>query len=154
MSVRDKIKLTTPEIDELLRGRHVMSIATLGRTGHPHLIATWYAFLDGAPAFWTYGKSQKVVNLRRDPRISAMVEDGEAYHELRGVSIEGKGRIIEDPDIILQVGAGQMVRYGGVDEVTDEMLPMLQMQARKRVVIRIEAEHYISWDHRKLAAAM
>ena len=47
----------------------------------------WYAIIDGAPCFWTFAKSQKVVNLRRDPRITCMVEAGDEYSDLRGVEL-------------------------------------------------------------------
>ena len=66
-----------------------VQVATIGPDGAPHLTTLFYVVEDGQIAFWTYGASQKVVNLRRDPRITCLVEDGEDYFELRGVSIQG-----------------------------------------------------------------
>jgi len=40
---------------------------------------------EGAPALETKAKSQKVQNLRRDPRITCLVEEGDSYDQLRGV---------------------------------------------------------------------
>ena len=70
-SRRDLIKMTPDEVDAFLHGPRTMNVATIGRDGTPHLVAMWYGFLGDAPAFWTFGKSQKVMNLERDPRITA-----------------------------------------------------------------------------------
>src|SRR5438270_11707625 len=102
-NVRDRIKMSDEEIDAFLHERHSMSIATIGADGRVHLVAMWYGFLDGAPAFETYQKSQKVVNLRRDPRLTCMVEDGETYETLRGVELVGTGEVVEDEERLLEV---------------------------------------------------
>jgi PPOX class probable F420-dependent enzyme len=150
MSRRNQIRMTDAEVEEFLRGRHTMSVATIGRDGRVHLVAMWYAFLDGKPAFWTYAKSQKIQNLRRDSRITVLVEDGEGYSELRGVEIVGTGTIIEDPDIILDIGVQLSQRYQGVAP-NDDIRPMIAKQASKRLGVRIDADRIVSWDHRKLA---
>jgi PPOX class probable F420-dependent enzyme len=147
---RDAIKMTPEEVDEFLQGRHVMNVATLGPTGHPHLVAMWYGFVDAEPAFWTFGKAQKVVNLRRDPRITVLVEDGETYDELRGVELVGTGQVVEDYDTVLQIGLSVGERYTGPAAVSDAARPFLEAQARKRVGVIVHVEHVVSWDHRKL----
>src|SRR5680860_1689977 len=96
MSRQDQIRMTDEEVLDFLSGRHTMNVASIGRDGQPHLVAMWYGFHDGAPAFWTYGKSQKVVNLRRDPRLTCLVEEGSAYKDLVGVELIGTGTILED----------------------------------------------------------
>lgn len=65
--------------------RHTLNIATVGKDGWPHMAVLWYGFHDGKVAFWTFAKSQKVLNLRRDPRVTALVESGTSYHNLKGV---------------------------------------------------------------------
>src|SRR5580658_1661307 len=104
MSRREQIRMTEAEVDEFLHGRRTMCVATNGAGGHPHVVAMWYGFLEGAPAFWTYGKSQKIVNLRRDPRISCLVEDGEDYAELRGVELQGTATVIDDRAAVQELG--------------------------------------------------
>ena len=91
---RSQIVMTQEEIDELLSGRHSMTICTLRPDGSVHAVAMWYGFLEGCIALESKAKAQKVVNLRRDPRITVLVEDGEYYDELRGVSIEGTAEIV------------------------------------------------------------
>lgn len=151
MSRRDQIRMTPEEIDEFLAGRHTMNVASIGRDGRPHLVAMWYGFLDGAPAFWTYERSQKIVNLRRDPRVTCLVEAGETYDQLQGVELVGTGTIVEDHDQLMAVGRSVFERYTG--PYTDEMAPFLEQTGRKRVAVRIDVERVVSWDHRKLGGS-
>jgi PPOX class probable F420-dependent enzyme len=150
-SRRDAITMTPAEIDEFLHGRRVMNVATIGPSGHPHVVAMWYGFLDGKPAFWTFGKSQKIINLRRDNKITALVEDGEKYSELRGVELVGTGTIVDDYDTLVALGKSVSERYTG--PVTDETLPFIEGQARKRLGVVIDVERTVTWDHTKLGGA-
>ncbi len=147
---RDVIKMTQEEIDEFLQGRHSMSIATMNHDGSIHLVAMWYGFLEGAVAIETKAKSQKVLNLRRDPRMSALVEDGESYEELRGVELVGRGEIVDDPERMFQLGISVFERYQG-GEYTEEMRPFVEVMLNKRVVVKLHVDRVVSWDHRKLA---
>jgi len=152
MSRRDQIKMTDAEIAAFLEEQRTMSVATIGRDGRPHVVAMWYAMLDGAPCFWTFAKSQKVLNLRRDPRLTCMVEAGDVYSELRGVELVAHAEMTEDEDDILRFGVAQWERYQGV-KVTDAVLPAVKKMAAKRVVVRVVVGRYVSWDHRKLGGA-
>lgn len=149
MSRRDQIKMTPEEAEAFLQEQKTMSIATIGKDGRPHLVAMWYAFLDGVPCFWTFAKSQKVVNLRRDPRITCMVEAGETYDQLRGVELIARANIIEDKSEVIRFGVAEFERYQGM-KVNEALLPQVQRMANKRVVVKIEVERVVSWDHRKL----
>jgi PPOX class probable F420-dependent enzyme len=148
---RAAIRMSDGEVDEFLRGRHSMSCATIGPTGDIHLVAMWYGFLDGLVAMETKAKSQKVQNLRRSPRITCMVEDGDVYEELRGVEIVGRAEIIDDRDRLFEIGVSVWERYQG--PFTEEMKPYVDMMLNKRVGIVVHPERVVSWDHRKLAAA-
>jgi len=150
-SRRKSIAMTDAEIEAFLREQRVMSVATIGADGRPHVVAMWYAWEDGDPAFWTYGKSQKIVNLRRDPRLTAMVEAGEKYEELRGVEIVADAELIEEPDRVLDFGVQLTERYQG--PVGEGTLPLLRRSAAKRVVVRLRPVKRVSWDHRKLGGA-
>jgi PPOX class probable F420-dependent enzyme len=140
--------MTQEEIDAFLLGRRVMNVATNGPTGHPHVVAMWYGFLDGRPALWTFARSQKVANLRRDPKLTALVEAGNTYETLQGVELVGRGRIIDDPAVTLAVGLSVVDRYGG--PLTAETRARTEARSAKRVVVAIDVERTVSWDHTKL----
>lgn len=149
MSRRDQIRMTDEEVHAFLDGRHVMNVASIGADGQPHLVAMWYGFLDDAPAFWTYGKSQKIVNLRRDPRITCLVEAGDSYSELRGVELVGTATVLDDRESVLAVGRSVYERYTG--PFSDTALPALEQMGTKRVAVRVDVGKVVSWDHSKLA---
>src|SRR5918996_4679874 len=150
MSRRDQIRMTDDEVQEFLEAGRSMTLATLGADGRPHLTAMWYGVRDGHVVFWSYGRAQKIVNLRRDPRLSILVEGGEAYEELRGVSLTGTGTIIDDPDEVLAVGHLLLARQGASGEAANRAAAAT---APKRVAVRVDADRITSWDHRKLAGA-
>ncbi len=146
---RDLIKMTDDEIETFLQGRHTMNIATFGPDGNIHLVAMWYGFHGSNPAFETFAKSQKVLNLRRDPRITVLVEDGEQYEELRGVELVGTAIVHDDPDVLMGVARTVVDRYFGVEN-PDDLDAVAAGLANKRVAIEIVPEKVVSWDHNKL----
>lgn len=150
---RSQIEMTPEEIGAYLDEVRVMNIATISPSGHPHLVAMWYAMVDGKPAFWTFGKSQKIMNIRRDPRITALVESGEAYSELRGVELVGTARIVEDVEEIVRIGATVAERYNGPAAVSAPAMEFIRKQAQKRLGVVIDVEKTVSWDHTKLGGA-
>ena len=143
--------MTEAEAAEFLRTSRSMTMATIGPTGVPHLVAMWYALVEGAPWFETKVKSQKVVNLRRDPRITCMVEAGDTYDTLRGVSLEGTAEIIDDATALWDVGVSVFERYQG--PYTEDMRPIVQTMLNNRVAVKVNVERTRSWDHRKLGMA-
>jgi PPOX class probable F420-dependent enzyme len=126
-----------------------MNVATYNHDGSIHLVAMWYGFVDGDPVFETFAKSQKVQNLRRDPRVTVLVEDGDEYDQLRGVEIVGTGEVIEPHDQVLEVAKSVLVRYHDISDPAD-IQAAAELMANKRVAIRIRPERTVSWDHRKL----
>jgi PPOX class probable F420-dependent enzyme len=150
-SGRNAVTMSDGEIEQFLTDNMKVQIATIGPDGTPHLTTLFYVLEDGMVAFWTYGRSQKVVNLRRDPRITLLVEDGEDYFELRGVSIQGKARLVEDYDDILALGSRVAKRMAGDVDLGDFGGEIVAQQARKRVGIVVEPIKVASWDHHKMA---
>jgi PPOX class probable F420-dependent enzyme len=150
-SGRNAVTMSDGEIEQFLVDNMKVQIATIGPDGTPHLTTLFYVLEDGLLAFWTYGRSQKVVNLRRDPRITCLVEDGEDYFELRGVSIQGKARLVEEYDEIRALGARVARRMAGDVDLGDFGDEIVEKQARKRVGIVVEPVKVASWDHNKMA---
>ena len=71
--------MTDAEIAEFIAHSRTATMGTIGPSGLPHLVAMWYAVIDGQIWFETKAKSQKAQNLRRDNRITCMIEDGWTY---------------------------------------------------------------------------
>jgi Pyridoxamine 5'-phosphate oxidase len=151
LSRRDQIHMTSEEVDEFLERQRVVICATNGREGWPHLMPLWYLVRDGEIWSWTYAKSQKVRNLERDARATLQIEDGEQYHELRGVMIEADTVIHRGLDEVAEFGAALFERYGGaVGGGGPEFLEVIRGQASKRVALQFVARQMATWDHGKL----
>ena len=127
-SRRQQIQLSPDEQAAFFRDHKKAALATIDKDGFPHVVAMNYVARDGAFYMTSYGKAQKVVNIRRNPKVALMVETGDSYAELRGVMVRGHCEILEGEDAVKAAVAS----------------------APKRVVLKIVPEKVISWDHRKL----
>jgi len=145
---RSQILMSHDEVVEFLEQQRSSTVATYGPDGQIHLVGMWYAVKDEHIWFETKRKAQKVVNLRRDPRMSFLVEAGQTYDQLRGVAMEGTGVVIEDEDVVWDVCVNIFERYNG--PYSEEMKPFVEFMAKNRVVVRLDVERTRSWDHRKL----
>ena len=143
--------MSDDEISAFLEAGRDLQVASINADGTPHLVTMWYAMQDGEIAFWTYGKSQKILNLRRDPRLSVLVATGEVYEQLKGVSIQGQAEIVDDRDDVLRYGEAVYERYWG--PLNDTVREGVQAMGAKRVVIVVKPEKILSWDHSKLGGA-
>src|SRR5947199_8751487 len=100
-SRREQIRMTDDELRDFLDEQRIVSVATLGPKGRPHLVPLWYVPADdGELIGWTYAKSQKARNLERDPRATLQVEEGVQYDELRGVMLECEVAIEREPQAV------------------------------------------------------
>ena len=147
---RASVAMSDEEIQAFLGSQSKVQVATIGKDGAPHLTTLFYAMIDGRITFWTYGRSQKLVNLRRDARITCLVEDGEDYFELRGVSIRGTAQLIEEYDDVAAIGtavAAVMAKGQDLGELGEQIVAQ---QTPKRIGVVVVPEKVASWDHRKL----
>ena len=140
--------MTDDEIAEFIDHSRTATLATVSPGGRPHLVAMWYAVLDGEIWFETKAKSQKAVNLRRDSTVTVMIDDGQTYDTLRGVSIDGRAEIVDDPDSLLRLGISVWERYTG--PYSDDMRPFVDQMMYNRIAVRVVPTRLRSWDHRKL----
>jgi len=152
---RDRVRMTDDEVAAMLAAGRKVQLATIGPDGYPHLVTMYYTLIDGKIAFWTYRTSQKALNLSRDPRISCLVETGEAYFDLRGVQIQGVAETITDPGAVYEIGlgVGAAMAEGGsaaADVVAAEVNDYVANAARKRYAYLVSPVRVISWDHTKL----
>ncbi len=148
-SRRSEISMTEEEQTRFLDEGWTLQVATNGPGGFPHLVPMWYVVIDGAIHFTTFGKSQKILNLERDAHITAMLETGKAYEELRGLVIHGTAELDRDVQTTASVMSVVGNKYRGLPIPTETPVAALPA-ASKRVTVRIRPERIYSWDHTKL----
>ena len=146
---RAQVVMSHDEVVEFLHQQRSSTVATVRPAG-PDPPRRHVVRRPGRAPIWfeTKSKAQKVVNLRRDPRMSFLVEAGHTYDQLRGVAMEGTGVVIEDADVVWDVCVDIFERYNG--EYSEEMKPFVEFMAKNRVVVRLDVDRVRSWDHRKL----
>lgn len=145
---RAQIRMTDDEIAAFVEHSRTATLATVGPDGQPHLVAMWYAVLDGDIWFETKAKSQKAANLRRNARVTCLIEDGRTYDVLRGVAIEGTAAVSTEPDDLLRVGISVWERYNG--PYTPDRRTAVDALMHKRIAVRLVPNRVRSWDHGKL----
>jgi len=144
--------MSEEEVRAFLDEQRVVTCATNGRDGFPHLMPLWYVMRGEDVCAWTYAASQKVRNLERDPRATLQVETGESYDQLRGVMLKARVELIADTPGVAELGMEIMGRYMGAAG-SPEVRAMVERQAAKRVGLRFVRDSIATWDHRKLAGA-
>ena len=152
-SRRDQIRMSDEELRAFLAEQMIVSCATLGPGGRPHLVPLWYVPDGTELRGWTYAKSQKARNLERDPRATLQVEDGVQYHELRGAMLECDVEVERDAERVAGYGIALFTRYGGGAELPQPVRDAVLRQAPKRVGLRFSPTRVVSWDHSKLGGA-
>jgi PPOX class probable F420-dependent enzyme len=157
-SRRDQIRMSDDELRDFVAEHTVMTVATAGPNGRPHLMPLWYVpTADGDLIGWTFAKSQKARNLERDPHATLQIEDGVEYQELRGAMFECDVDIERDVNKVADFGMAIFERYAPPDETTGELPPevreMVEKQAPKRIGMRFHPTRAVTWDHRKLGGA-
>ncbi|MGI8804755.1 MAG: pyridoxamine 5'-phosphate oxidase family protein [Thermoleophilaceae bacterium] len=148
-SRREQIEMSGDELRAFLAERKIVSCATLGPRGRPHLVPLWYVPDGTVLRGWTYAKSQKARNLERDPHATLQVEDGVAYDELRGAMLECDVELERDPDRVIGYGVALFERYTG-GELDDGTRAAVGKQAPKRIGLTFRPTRIVTWDHSKL----
>ena len=144
--------MTPEERDAFLSVSRVARVASLRADGSPDITPLWFAWVDGAVWLSSLVKSQRWTNLVRDPRVSVVVDDGDGYETLRGISLSGRATPVgEQPRAGLPVPELTAVEaaYGAKYTV-----PADHMYDGLHAWLRIDVERELSWDHRKIAAAL
>ncbi len=144
MNKRNQIQLTPEEQAAFLAEARKVSLATIDQHGYPHLVAMNFIARDGAILMSSYGKAQKVMNIRRNPKVAVMAEAGRNYSQLRGVMIRGECEIIDDPKSVNEM----MKAIRGRETAGDVEIP--ESIVSKRVILKVVPKKIATWDHSKL----
>lgn len=145
--------MTPEEVARFLSRPLTAVLSTVARDGGPHSAGMWFVADGDALRMWTYAKSQKAVNLRRDARAAFLAEEGTAYDELRGVLVRGRAEIVTDEEAVAGIGRSLYERYTlprtGLP-LEGPVLAEVLRQATKRVGVVLPLNDVASWDHSKL----
>ena len=156
MPIPKELALTPAELDEIMSTSKTMRIATRGPGDRINLTPLWFGWAGGR--VYTFCRAQKVVNLRRNPNATVVVDRSEVYAELQGAMLQGRATVLEDEaaeradphleEARLQMGA----KYSAAGASGDEP-PRNASTARGRTGrwVVLEPSRVVSWDNTKLS---
>ena len=146
------MRLSAEDAWQFVAQGHTGILITLRRDGVPIATPMWFAVLDRQIYVQTPARSKKVARLRRDPRVSFLVEAGERWAELRAVHITGQAQFVEDAETLERVAAEMERKYARFRTAHAAMPEAARRHYQTPfVLIRVVPDaHVISWDNRKL----
>jgi general stress protein 26 len=153
MPRREQIQLTEEEIAEFLQSSRTIILVSNGKNGFPHPMPMWYLQdEEGRILMTTFRKSQKILNLKRDPRVALLVESGDVYTELKSVLMEAEAEIIDDLETTIDCMFKLSVHRGEATPDQEEAMKngLRNGVGKKRVIMRFKPLSIVSWDHKKL----
>jgi nitroimidazol reductase NimA-like FMN-containing flavoprotein (pyridoxamine 5'-phosphate oxidase superfamily) len=157
MALPRELALDPDQVEEILNSQWIIRIATVDAAGRINLTPMWFGWAGGK--IYIYGRGQKVVNLRRNPNCTVLVDRNEKFPELQGIMMRGTARVLEtaeeeaaEPD--LEQARRQMgIKYNGGhgQPPVDDPPPLAATAAgRSRRWIVFTPERIVTWDNFKL----
>jgi nitroimidazol reductase NimA-like FMN-containing flavoprotein (pyridoxamine 5'-phosphate oxidase superfamily) len=157
MALPRELSLSPTQIDEIMGSQWNLRVATLGPGSRINLTPMWFGWGGGAVYF--YGRGQKIVNLRRNPTCTILVDRNERFPELQGIMLQGAARVLEDAQAeaddphLAEVQAQMGVKYDGGhgQPAADAPGPFAATaRGRNRRWVVLAPAHMVTWDNFKL----
>jgi nitroimidazol reductase NimA-like FMN-containing flavoprotein (pyridoxamine 5'-phosphate oxidase superfamily) len=140
------LSLSEEERDVFLRSKRTARVATSGENGYPHVVPLWFIWHEGTLFLNSTLGNPTVDNMLRSGRAAAVVDDGDEYEVLRGVTLSGRVEQAEEDPRLPRVEREWSEKYLGGEEVP-------YRRWRNRVWLRLVPERVASWDFRKIPKA-
>ena len=161
MALPRDLSLSPQELDALMTSQWVMRIATIGPGTRINLTPMWFGWAGGR--VYVFSRGQKVVNLRREPACTIVVDKNERFPELVGAMFQGTAAVLEDAaaeaaDPFLAEARAQMGRkyaggHGetGAGEPNAKAAPFAATAGGKnRRWVVLSPARLVTWDNHKL----
>jgi Pyridoxamine 5'-phosphate oxidase len=142
-----RIAMTPEEVDEFLAVQRTARVATISGNG-PHVTPLWFTWVGGALWLYSITQSRRWADLRADPRLAVLVDDGIEFLELRGVEITGTATVVGEvprigehcPELAAPERSMARKYFGG------DQMPYDERHGWLRVIPR----NITSWDFHKI----
>ncbi|MEO6397513.1 MAG: pyridoxamine 5'-phosphate oxidase family protein [Tepidiformaceae bacterium] len=156
MPISRALSLTDDQLDELMLSSWNMRIATTGPGTRINLTPLWFGWAGGE--IYSFCRGQKVVNLRREPVATILVDRNERFAELEGAMFQGRATVLEDAaaeaaDANLEAIRMQMgAKYAGGHGEASAEPRRNEATARGRHWrwVRFTPDRVVTWDNHKI----
>ena len=158
MPLSRELALSDDQLDELMLSSWNMRIATIGPKDRINLTPLWFGWAGGK--IYTFCRGQKVVNLRRNPVTTVLVDRNEHFPELQGAMFQGSSVVLEDveaenadphlEEIRLQMGAKYAGGHGEASAAPPQRNAATARGRSGRWIV-FTPTRLVTWDNFKLA---
>ncbi len=159
MPLSKKLALTPEQLEEIMDTSWNMRIATIGPGTRINLTPLWFVWVGGN--VYTYCRGQKVVNLRRNPIATVLVDRNERFPELQAAMFQGRAVVLEDadaeaadpnmPEVRRQMGRKYAGGHGETAEPAEPRDNAATARGETSRWVRFEPDRSLTWDNFKLA---
>ena len=147
-----RIRLSDDEAWAVVEEAHTGILTTLRRDGVPIALPVWFVALDRRIYISGQAHTKKFARIRRDPRVSFLVESGVPWAELVGVHLTGQARVVEDTDLSERVGMALHEKYDPFRIERSEMPDQTRAHYETRVttIEIVPDDRILSWENARL----
>lgn len=139
--------LTEEEIESLIRKAKIARFCSFNADGTIHAVPVWYEYKDGRITVATPSSSRKAKNVRRDTKVTLLIDISEGGVQPKGVIIYGKA----DPDRMTDLQVDEAIslceRYMSRDKAQSYAQGLLNLTRWVKIVV--VPEHMSSFDYEK-----
>ena len=146
------VQLTTDEAWAVVAASHTGILTSVRRDGVPIALPLWFVVLDQRIYVSGPASAKRVARIRRDPRVSFLVESGERWAELRAVHLTGRARVVTEPALLARVAATLDAKYTTFRTLRAAMpaATRAHYEAKLATIEITPDEHILSWDNARL----
>jgi PPOX class probable F420-dependent enzyme len=145
------LRLSPAEAWSFLERAHTGIFTTLRADGSPIALPVWFVTLERTVCIGAPAGTKKILRVRRDPRASFLVEQGERWAELQAVHLSGHVEILTDDAIVTQVSRALDEKYQAFRTASTAMPPDTRRHYAQRTILRLHPEgRILSWDNRRI----
>ena len=127
-------------------GLPVVSLATVGLEGAPHVVPLWFVWPEDAMYVSTRQGSRSWRNAERDPRVALTVDLGRSWQELAGIAVEGRAELLpaEHPQMRQGISAWHD-KYRAL--LSGDGFSMFAGEVARLGFLRVLPQRIRGWDH-------
>jgi PPOX class probable F420-dependent enzyme len=147
------LRLSPDEAWSFLERAHTGIFTTLRADGSPVALPVWFVTLERTICIGAPAGTKKIKRVRRDPRASFLVEQGERWAELQAVHVSGRVEIVADEAVAMSVQRALDEKYQAFRTPSAAMPEQAQQHYAQRTILRLHPEgRILSWDNSRLRA--
>ena len=96
---------------EFLKKQTILHLATVDKTGTPHIVPVWYMYSAKKIYIGTNTKTEKAKNIKTHKKVSFCVDVGVNSPSIFGVMGQGTAKLIKDTDTVSRLAKKILLRY-------------------------------------------